>query len=815
FKQTNKNQQKFLACKKEEHVSVTLVNTALDSGTWEDLYAALINPVLKLPITITIYSAPFYYEEMRADKLECGKKLSYDEIVSNVRVLSYIAAVTRAVDDDDSSFFTSVVTFSMLIENVTNEVKKLESAWELKSMRQSKLLESIECTLLTYTDIQDCVDIVNERFRENESDKIVLALHQLNSAIKEKNILGFVKALKSPELNLIDQVSSSDVILYFKALRRCWKRNRKKEWSYGLEDVELSVRNVSQDDVFSSEVEFFACEFLTKLNKILPNRNLGSTSTALKAIERTINENSPYFKLFISIKKWIHRKINGFDCPLIIFYTSSGREVYVNAETCTYSWKVPENFMSESFYEAQMKIKNELTERWLVPLQARCKGFLLRKKIGDQLEYFRSNIGAVIKIQTWWRSVMLQQKYRMILADYQSRKCSEEESIMYCLDHYKNEEDKIVKIQAVWRGYRVRKAFLTLLHKPHPPFKVVCSFAHHLDFSTDDYQRDLQLQNLKGQVVQSIRRNQQLSQQIDAMDVKIGLLVQNRIALQDVVKHGKSLNELTKHHQQDATSQEDSASTKGLKSLTKVGRKMLEGYQQLFYALQTNPNYLAKLIFCLPLSRTTRFVQTVILTLFNYGSNPREEYLLLKLFKTALEEEVRCKFTKPSDSVTGNPLVLKMVVNYSRQLSKQNALRDIVGPLIVKVFQLIFLLFIKLKLHLLFVNFFFQVLEDKKVSFETNPVDIFRSWRNQFEMETGNASNLPYSVTQTEALAFEEIRKRLNNGIGRLESATLAFLHRIVDSRHLIPYGMLYIAKVLRNTLMKKFPEAPEKEILK
>ena len=50
----------------------------------------------------------------------------------------------------------------------------------------------------------------------------------------------------------------------------------------------------------------------------------------------------------------------------------------------------------------------------------------------------------------------------------------------------------------------------------------------------------------------------------------------------------------------------------------------------------------------------------------------------------------RCKFTKPSDAVTGNPLVLKMVVNYSRQLSKQNALRDIVGPLILKVFYCFF-----------------------------------------------------------------------------------------------------------------------------
>jgi hypothetical protein len=75
--------------------------------------------------------------------------------------------------------------------------------------------------------------------------------------------------------------------------------------------------------------------------------------------------------------------------------------------------------------------------------------------------------------------------------------------------------------------------------------------------------------------------------------------------------------------------------------------------------------------------------------------------------------------------------------------------------------------------------------------------------------------NLPYSVTNVEALAYEEIQKKLNSGIRRLQDATLTFLHRIVESRRLIPYGMLYIAKVLHNTLMEKFPSAPEKEILK
>ncbi len=66
----------------------------------------------------------------------------------------------------------------------------------------------------------------------------------------------------------------------------------------------------------------------------------------------------------------------------------------------------------------------------------------------------------------------------------------------------------------------------------------------------------------------------------------------------------------------------------------------LQGYQHLFYLLQTNPSYLAKLIFKMPQSKTTKFMESVILTLYNYASNSREDYLLLKLFETALREEI-------------------------------------------------------------------------------------------------------------------------------------------------------------------------------
>lgn len=103
---------------------------------------------------------------------------------------------------------------------------------------------------------------------------------------------------------------------------------------------------------------------------------------------------------------------------------------------------------------------------------------------------------------------------------------------------------------------------------------------------------------------------------------------------QDVVVHGKNL----KREKQDVGMALQR--TKGIKSLSKESHEKLEAYQNLFYLLQTNPVYLAKLIFAMPQSKFTKFMESVILTLYNYASNPREEYLLVKLFDTALKEEI-------------------------------------------------------------------------------------------------------------------------------------------------------------------------------
>lgn len=75
----------------------------------------------------------------------------------------------------------------------------------------------------------------------------------------------------------------------------------------------------------------------------------------------------------------------------------------------------------------------------------------------------------------------------------------------------------------------------------------------------------------------------------------------------------------------------------------------------------------------------------------------------------------RSKVDQIHEIVTGNPTVIKMVVSFNRGARGQNALRQILGP-VVK-----------------------EIIDDKSLNIKTDPVDIYKSWVNQMESQTGEA----------------------------------------------------------------------------
>lgn len=73
------------------------------------------------------------------------------------------------------------------------------------------------------------------------------------------------------------------------------------------------------------------------------------------------------------------------------------------------------------------------------------------------------------------------------------------------------------------------------------------------------------------------------------------------------------------------------------------------------------------------------------------------------------------KVDQIQDIVTGNPTVFKMVVNFNRDSRGHNALRQLLAP-VVK-----------------------DLIEDKTLGINTNPVEVYMTWVNQLETSTGEA----------------------------------------------------------------------------
>ncbi|KAK7073799.1 IQ motif-containing GTPase-activating protein 3, partial [Halocaridina rubra] len=809
------NQQAFARMKLK--TSLANLNASLEAGSPANTLAALKALGSGLP-NVLDFAAVLYHEEMAAIRYDAENDLTLEEVEGGVKLLSAIARVSAALETHNPAEVWQYLTHPNAHLQGLEEEHSRDYTSALEKARQTKIKSGEPCTLLTYLDIQQVIDEVN--MKRSEDNEKVRALTAVNMSLESGNIQEMMNALQHPSLKL-QTFSTQDSLHYYQLLKLL--RSSKREMlgdsatELWLEDIKEVVGAVKRHaDESSSTVVT-----LTKLNKALTT---GEDSAVLDILRSSalshLHMKNNHAEILNLLKENFKKKEAVLSsCPWVPYTLMDGSKVFLNLANGSYSWEKPNEvvvahksrYMTLTDLEEavsqvnQNEARNKKLDELMIRLQARARGWLTRKCM-------EAKLNAAIHIQAWWRMIQARRTYSMYC---QALKMSEPYIIilqravrawlhrrrlkMLC-SHFNKHDTQVRVIQRAWRAYKARQELFSLTHQKNPPLSVIRKFIHLLDVSPGDLDEEFKLQKVKSDLVKTIRHTQQLESQVDELDVKIGLLVHNRITLQDVMpvdKENVNPNEheaKTKKHKKgskDTLKHGSLRSQNGLKALKKESREKLVCYQHLFYLLQTQPHYLATLIFTLPSGKTTKFFENVIFTLHNYGANDRDSYLLLKLFKTALEEEIRCKVLRLSDIVSGSPLVVKMIVSFIRKGAGLATLRDILGPLIQKV------------------------VDDSSMQINTNPVDIYKTWINQLEMHTGQASGLPYTVDQEQALQYPEVQKRLSLAITTLKDVTSAFCQQIIACRELLPYPLLYMARVMRASLQRRFPHIPEKEILK
>ncbi|KAM7103652.1 ras GTPase-activating-like protein IQGAP1 [Ciconia maguari] len=795
--------------------AVAKINSAIRMGDAEKTVAEMMNPEAQLP-EVYAFAADLYQRELATLQQQSPEgNLTHPELSVAVEMLSSVALINRALDSGDVNTvwkqLSSPVTGLTNIED-ENSQRYIDDLMKLKAQTRAEGNEFI-----TWNDIQSCVDRVN--IVVHEEHERILAIGLINEALDEGDTKKTIQALQIPAAKL-EGVAPKVAQHYQDTLLRA-KREKAQDTQdetavLWLDEIQDGIHRANKD---TEESERFSLGILA-INEAVDHGDVSQTLSALRSPDVGLYGVTPecaetYQRELSEVKK---RKIaaEGNGSEWVKHWVRGGYHYYHNLRTKEGRWDEPAEFVQNDTQLSREEIQSTISgvtaaynreqlwlanENLITKLQACCRGYLVRQEFNSRMNFLKKQVPAITCIQSQWRGYKQRKAYQLRLDYLRAQKDQvvkiQSMTRMYQarrryrdrLQYFRNHINDVIKIQAFIRANKAREDYKTLINAENPPMAVVRKFVHLLDQSDQDFQEELELMKLREEVVTLIRSNQQLENDLNLMDIKIGLLVKNKITLQDVVSHSKKLTKKNKEQLSDMMMLNKQRG--GLKALSKEKREKLEAYQHLFYLLQTNPTYLAKLIFQMPQNKSTKFMDSVIFTLYNYASNQREEYLLLRLFQTALQEEIKSKVDQIHEIVTGNPTVIKMVVSFNRGARGQNALRQILAP-VVK-----------------------EIIDDKSLNIKTDPVDIYKSWVNQMESQTGEASKLPYDVTPEQALNHEEVRTRLDASIRNMRTVTDKFLSAIVSSVDKIPYGMRFIAKVLKDSLHEKFPDAGEDELLK
>ncbi|TIB14627.1 hypothetical protein E3P89_00865 [Wallemia ichthyophaga] len=413
----------------------------------------------------------------------------------------------------------------------------------------------------------------------------------------------------------------------------------------------------------------------------------------------------------------------------------------------------------------------ESMEGEIVKCQAQSRGCLIRKDQTMWKRHLQVSQPQAVNLQSVLRAYVQRQKF------------GEKKT------HYRANKEKIVKVQALYRGKEKREQFKELTMGNNVPLNTVKEFVHLLDDSDYDFDEEIELVDVRKKVLESIRETQALESHVDELDVKIALVVKNALSFDELVRaaKGRTVASSTLNRNGSVLTAAGDPFSPG--KMDKQTIRRLELYQQLFWRLQNQPEYLARLFY--NMSRTEvsdknrRLIENVIMTLFGYTQSAREEYLFLKVMQRSMHEEI-ASARQLSDVVRGSFTWVKMFLLYLRGPERKTYLKQALGPRISEITSL------------------------ESFDLETDPVIIWKQIINYQELESGKPSDKKKDVTYEEAISDSDTRVTFIHHLQQLRHATEHFRGDIQKSTKKMPYGLRFIARELYLALRIKFKNESE-----
>ncbi|KAI8967074.1 Rho GTPase activation protein [Mycotypha africana] len=320
---------------------------------------------------------------------------------------------------------------------------------------------------------------------------------------------------------------------------------------------------------------------------------------------------------------------------------------------------------------------------------------------------------------------------------------------------------------------------------------VFYSMAAEQDVEVQDdlAQAQKRLRELKNKISTQSKKNFMRERDVRFLDARIGLLIQNRMALEEQHEVASRLED---HHPADSADQDH---PRHHRPHYLDDERRLQQYGNLFYLLQSEPRHMAILCRLVNLSEIDNLLQTVMFTLYGNQYESREEHLLLTMFQNVLaaQFETTAEFTS---LLRANTPVSRMMTTYTRRGPGQSYLKSVLSE---KINQLI--------------------LDQKDLNLQINPLKVYEELLNDASLlaqySDGNESiaDFPKSVTAEVAANNPILQKIIQPRLAKLMEIADAFLSTLTQSLEQVPYGIRWICKQIRSLAKRKYPHTTDHAI--
>jgi Ras GTPase-activating-like protein IQGAP2/3 len=294
---------------------------------------------------------------------------------------------------------------------------------------------------------------------------------------------------------------------------------------------------------------------------------------------------------------------------------------------------------------------------------------------------------------------------------------------------------------------------------------------------------------LKQRLAQEARTNRGLEKELQKLESKISLLIHNRTSIQEIDRNLKK--QLKK---QAALAAKNTVS----KEVFTNDKKKMEGYANLFYVLQTEPKYLAKVAYLGDPAKIAPFMESMLGTLYGDVFSPREEFLIMELFKMCISTEIK-NASHPKDMSESSSIVNTMILTYNKRRQGTEYLKATVGPVIKEITS-------KDDLNL--------NIDLKQVVAKLAPSMTNATPNKEDKKKKKDKKGREESMNENPEV-LKKAREIVNERAGQLAKFCSDLIERIKDNLTTMPYGLRLVCKQIFKSCTERFPKIDKQEFWK